>query len=295
MIRNGVTELTFTDIWNCRSIFDPHQWVTEPDEVPPAVTSPANDVETIWHHHLPCLELVLGTGSRYELKDHWPRKLSVLLGGLYGLNCDFIGTLSMWEYRLERLKVHPVIFELEKLSSCTTLRHLRILMLRPKPKAISPIDFDKPLPADPEQIASRIAFSDLPSLRVIMIRDALFWIQRDRSTNLITKLWAFSDAKSDALQSRIMMHSLSPRDWSFIEDIVETSLAPNMQIVEYKSYLVMSQEEERFANGSFVPKERIKRFERKFTDLNFSRNGTIAKNTEVAVEEEAEDYDWSID
>ena len=219
-------ELKFTDMWNCRRAFDTHQWVTEPDEVPPAVTPPTNDVEEVWPQYLPCLELVLGTGNRRDLKDHWPRKLSVLLEGLYGLNNTFIGMLSVWGHRIERLKVHPVIFELEKLSPCIALRHLRILMLRPKSKAVSPIDFDEPFPVDPEHIALRIASSDLPFLHVIMIRDALFWIQKDLSTNLVIKLRAFSDVKTDALQSRIMIRLLSPRDWSFIEDIVETFTRP---------------------------------------------------------------------
>lgn len=226
-VRYCVMELKFTHMWNCRKAFDTHQWVTEPDEVPPAVTPPTNDVEKVWPQYLPCLELVLGTGSRRDLKDHWPRKLSVLLEGLYGLNNIFIGMLSVWGYRIERLKVHPVIFELEKLSPCIALRHLRMLMLRPKSKAVSPIDFDEPLLVDPEHNAFRIASSDLPFLRVIMIRDALFWIQKDLlSTNLVIKLWAFPDAKTDALQSRIMIRSLSPRDWSFIEDIVETFRGP---------------------------------------------------------------------
>lgn len=48
-----------------------------------------------------------------------------------------------------------------------------------------------------------------------------------------------------------------------------------MQTVEYKSYFVFL---------AMVPFR-----------SNLWRNGIIARNTEVAMEEEAEDYDWSID
>lgn len=164
-----------------------------------------------------------------------------------------------WSKRLQRIRIDQIEFTDEKFEPLvkTDFPELRILMLRPwktfnsgflrsNGKGSHDFLFSVQVPGTPAQkaeyLASRILEKGLPKLQALILGGYWFWISA-------SKLWRFSDAQSDPIQSKLIARLLSRRDWSFLretypppEKVQDPHLihrVPASEVIRRRNYIVL--------------------------------------------------------
>lgn len=222
-------------------------------------------------------------GEAVNKKVQLQRTLDALFTEIYGFK-PTLTILTGWGFRLERLKIEPIDFAVMLSASTvldTSLKPVRILVLQPRSKDEANLPpLETLLSVKPVQLAQHIAAQEgLPNLKVIVIRESQFWIERgegssDASASI--KVYDFSGALADPRQKAEINKCLSPRDWAFIEEILdEPSSAPNPQTIRHRNYMVMHKDD---SNERGVSSPHFERFEKELTSLNYEYEGYIAKD-----------------
>jgi hypothetical protein len=129
-----------------------------------------------------------------------------------------------------------------------------------------------------QSLAEQVLKRRLPMLQVLVLGGYWFWISRERSTSdggVSSKVWRFSDAQSNPIQSAEMIRSLSDRDWSFLKDVPDPPAKesptahtlfeedPSPALLRRRNYMVFYRHD---AMESPKPRHRILRHERSLTD-----------------------------
>ena len=222
-------------------------------------------------------------GEAANKKFQLQRTLDALFTDIYGFK-PTLTIMTGWGFRLERLKIEPIDFAV-MLSANTvldpSLKPVRILVLQPRSKHEAHLPpLETLLSVKPVELAQHIAAQDgLPNLKVIVIRERQFWIERgygssDASASI--KVGDLSDALADPRQKAEINKCLSPRDWAFIEETLDTpSSVPNSQTIRHRNYMVMHKDD---SSGRGVSLPRFERFEKEPTSLNYEYAGYIAKD-----------------
>ncbi|MCJ1358899.1 MAG: hypothetical protein MMC33_008899 [Icmadophila ericetorum] len=237
-----------------------------------------------------------GDKIRKDKKAQEHKTLDTLITNIYGFK-PLLTILSGWGFRLERLKIEPIDFQVMLNTQAVpdpALKSVRILVLQPRSEACTDQCSEETdvLPIDFLDLAQRIAAQGgFPNLKIIVMRDHQFWIERignspDGGGGVSIKLWTVADAQADPRQKHEIHKSLSPRDWAFIEEILDEapSSHPNPQTVRHRNYMVMHRDDsnERGGGGGGAScrdsQKRFVRFEKEITSLNYERDGYIAKD-----------------
>ena len=181
-----------------------------------------------WNGIYSIQELVLGSRSLIfylSVPNYWKSQLPfpTLKHYLYGY--DGIENNGRWGTKLQRLRIDHIDIDDLTVDCLSDPCHtkLKILMLQPckmRHNPNGPLLSTESCEFSRMKLASAIAVQALPALRVIVIGASWFWLERRDSVNgPASKVWEWSYAQEDAVQSIEMSKHLSTLDRTFLANM----------------------------------------------------------------------------
>ena len=207
-----VQQLTLLNLW------DSHLQLTE-------------DLENECLSSFIAQELVLGTEPKqYYFKRRSNRELNTISKRLQGSQ-EHCAKLGRWGTNIRRMRIEDVPRSDSYFSDFAnpSLDNLKVLVIALCSAHRSEVESDLLVE---RPIAEQIAAQKFPNLRIITVRAARFWLQREKPTRLsleksiVVKIWRLSEALSDPEQRLEINRCLDDDDWRFMDGDVPHSPEP---------------------------------------------------------------------